>query len=266
MLSTTTASLQGIDFRFVSEQITAPTDWCFDEPHHIVVVHRSGRFRSMEIAFDRGPSGRTLPEVGDVWVIPAEHRYAALALGRTVEFCELTIPTGSLGDRELTPRIRHRDPLVHQLIERMRSMIDRTDVGARLFTESLAETLRLHLTDQLTLSNSRAPHRDLDPPARARLLEFLEYSLDSEITLDALAAHAAMTVADFSRAFTAAFHTTPYQFVLDRRIQRAKTLLATTFESVTDISAAVGFSSPSHFATTFKARVGVTPSAYRRNA
>src|SRR5690348_10722083 len=85
MLSTITTSAQGIDFRFVSEQITTPTDWCFEEDHHVVVVHRGGRLRSMEIEFERGPSGPHAPRVGDVWVIPAEHRYAALAHGRVVQ-------------------------------------------------------------------------------------------------------------------------------------------------------------------------------------
>lgn len=265
MLSNTTASVQGIDFRFVSEQIAAPTDWCFEETHHVVVVHRSGRMQSMEIEFDRGPSGRTVPQVGDVWVIPAGHRYAALAQGQTVQFCELSIPTVLLGDRELVPRIRHRDPFIHQVIERMSTVVDRTDVLGRLLTESLAEAMRLHLTDQFAVSRS-ARRSGLNRAARARLMEYLEYSLDSEITLAALAELTDMTVAEFSKAFTAAFNTTPYQFVLDRRIERAKTLLASTTLAITDISAAVGFSTPSHFATTFRSRVGVTPSSYRRNA
>ncbi len=70
--------------------------------------------------------------------------------------------------------------------------------------------------------------------------------------LAALAELAEMTIAEFSAAFTAAFGTTPYQFVLDRRIHRAKKLLATTEMSITDIGMDVGFSTPSHFATTFK--------------
>lgn len=265
MLSNTGFTAGGVDFRFVSERIAAPTDWCFEEPHHVVVVHRGGRMQSMEIEFERGPSGRTVPQVGDVWVIPAGHRYAALAQGNTVHFCELRIPTALLGDRELMPRIRHRDPLVHQLIERMGSAVGRTDVFARLFTESLAETLRLHLTDQFAVLRATRS-AGLSRAARSRLIEYLDDSLDSEITLTTLAELTDMTVADFTKAFTAAFNTTPYQFVLDRRIARAKTMLATTTVSITDISTAVGFSTPSHFATTFKNRVGVTPSDYRRNA
>ncbi|MBX8687370.1 helix-turn-helix domain-containing protein [Mycobacterium sp. 20091114027_K0903767] len=267
VLSNTAACGQGIEFKFVSEQISAPTDWCFEEPHHVVVVHRGGRVQSMEIEFDRGPSGPTVPQVGDVWVIPAQHRYAALVQGQTVQFCELSIPTPTLGDRELAPRIRHRDPLVHQVIERMGAVIDRDDVTARLLTDSLAETLRLHLVDQFAGGSARVQrHSGLSRQTRARLKEYLEDGLDSEISIAGLADLAGMPVAEFTTAFAATFHTTPYQYVLDRRMQRAKTLLITTTMSITDVGIAVGFSTPSHFATTFKSRVGISPSSYRRNA
>lgn len=267
MLSTVATSAQRIDFRFISEQITTPTDWCFEEPHHVVVVHRRGRVQSMDIEFDRGPSGPHTPRVGDVWVIPAEHRYAALAHGRTVQFCELLVPTAVLTDRDLVPRTGYRDRLMHQLVERMSSLADRGDVTARLLTESLAELVRLHLVDQFAGGSAcGSRRRGLDRLTRARLMEYLEYGLDSEISLAALAELAEMPVAEFSAAFAAAFGTTPYQFVLDRRMHRAKTLLATTTMSITDIAMAVGFSTPSHFATTFKNRVGMPPSAYRRHA
>ncbi|MBU8828934.1 helix-turn-helix transcriptional regulator [Mycolicibacterium goodii] len=267
MLSTITTSAQGIDFRFVSEQVTTPTDWCFEEDHHVVVVHRGGRLRSMEIEFERGPSGPHTPRVGDIWVIPAEHRYAALAQGRVVQFCELTIPTATLADRDLTARTNHRDPLVHRLIERMSTVADRRDVTARLLIEALAETVRLHLVDQFGGGAvRRSRRRRFDRLTRARLMEYLEYSFDTEISLAALAKLADMTVSEFSATFTADFGSTPYQFVLDRRIHRAKELLATTTMSITDIGMSVGFSTPSHFATTFKNRVGMPPSIYRRNA
>ncbi len=53
---------------------------------------------------------------------------------------------------------------------------------------------------------------------------------------------------------------------IEQRIQRAKVLLSATEASVTDIGAILGFSSSSHFATTFKQRVGVTPTVYRTHS
>jgi AraC family transcriptional regulator len=258
---------QGLGFSFVSERIAAPTDWCFSEGHHVLVVHRDGLLTSMESEFSAGPTGRTLPRVGDVWVIPAEHRYAALAKGDTVGFCEITIPTTALPAAELTPRIGQLDPFLHRLTDRLAGMAGRDDAMSRLMRDSIAETARLHIIDHYATPGApTSAARHLDASIRATLVEYLETNLDAEISLAAMAEYAEMTIADFGRAFSAAFGTTPHQFLIDRRINRAKTLLATGATSVTEISIAVGFSTPSHFATTFKQRVGVTPSAYRTAA
>ena len=128
-----------------------------------------------------------------------------------------------------------------------------------------AATTRLLIRDTYTTAPPPEPERDTLPPsARASIVEFLETSLDSDIHLESLARLAQMSVATFIKAFRAAFHTTPYHFLLDRRIDRAKTLLSSTRLSITEISAAVGFSTPNHFATTFRQRVGLTPRDFRR--
>ncbi|BBX90136.1 helix-turn-helix transcriptional regulator [Mycolicibacterium boenickei] len=260
-------STRGLSLRFATEQIDNTTDWCcFDDTRHLVFVHRAGRLRSMETDLDWGPSGRALPSVGDVWVVPAGDKCSSLVEGDTAGYCEIAIPDHLLGETTLVPRVKHHDPLIHQMVERIHAVADRDDALARLLTESIGETLRLLITDNYTeVTPSRTEHRTdgLDPAARSKLIAFLEDSMDSEITLEALAQQAKMSVGGFIKAFRAAFHTTPYQFLLDRRIERAKTLLQTTPRTVTEISAMVGFSTPNHFATAFRRRVGVSPSAYR---
>ncbi|BBX28777.1 hypothetical protein [Mycolicibacterium alvei] len=75
--------------------------------------------------------------------------------------------------------------------------------AARLLTESLAETVRLHLVDQFGDGAARAPRsRGFGRLTRAKLMEYLEHSLDSDISL-ALASLTEMTIAEFSAAFTA---------------------------------------------------------------
>jgi AraC family transcriptional regulator len=135
---------------------------------------------------------------------------------------------------------------------------------ARLLTHSMAETVRLLICEKYTAAApKRREHRAIDTRTRAALVEFLNDGLDSEIHLDALAQLAGMPVQTFISAFRRAFHTTPYQFLLDLRIDRAKTLLASTTQGVAEIAVSVGFSTPSHFATAFRKRVGISPSLYR---
>ncbi|MDF2583820.1 MAG: Transcriptional regulator, AraC family [Mycobacterium sp.] len=259
--------LQGLDFRFVAETVSAPTDWCFQEPHHVFVIHRRGDLTSMEIEFQNGPSGRVLPRVGDVWVIPAEHRYAALAQGAVVGFCEITVPVSVVGDRGLAPRVGYQDTLLHRLVERLAGQIHQDGAAATLFRQSLAQTLQMHIADHYP-AQPRLVHRDrsdrrLDRRDQQIIIDYLHSELDSRIDLDALAATVGMTATSFLSAFSAAFGTTPHQYLIEQRMERAKMLLSTTASSVTEISAILGFSSPSHFATTFKQRVGITPTVYR---
>lgn len=255
---------QGMNFSFVSERIATPTDWCFSEGHHVLVVHRDGRLKSMESEFSSGPTGRILPRVGDVWVIPADHRYAALATGDTVGFCEIAFPATALPSRQLTPRIGKLDPFLHRLTDRLAGLADRDDAMSRLMRDSIAETVRLHIVDSYTAEGAcDRSARDLDASTQNALVEYLETSLDADITLAEMADFAEMPPADFARAFSAAFGTTPHQYLIERRINRARRLLSAGTASITEISMSVGFSTPSHFATTFKQRVGVTPSAYR---
>ena len=100
----------------------------------------------MEIEFQHGPSGQCLPRVGDVWVIPAEHRYAALAQGSTVGFCEIVVPTSVFGDRGLSPRVGYQDILLHRLVERLAGQISQ-DGAADSVRQSLAQTLQLHIAE-----------------------------------------------------------------------------------------------------------------------
>lgn len=177
----------------------------------------------------------------------------------------MTFPPPLIGATPLRPVAGRRDPLLLHMIERIASTAGRPDLVSRLLRETLTDALRLHILDIYGEQPSppRQPRRTFDQAAQQRLTDFLRDSLDDEIDLPTLARVADMPVAGFRRAFARTFNTTPYQYVLAQRIEKSKTLLSTTTMSMTEISVASGFSNPSHFATTFKQRVGITPTAYR---
>jgi AraC-like DNA-binding protein len=78
----------------------------------------------------------------------------------------------------------------------------------------------------------------------------------------ALAREAHASRAHFVRSFKKAFGETPHQYLLRRRIERAKELLRNTPLSVTEVSLAVGFRSLGSFSTAFRQLVGESPSVY----
>jgi AraC-like DNA-binding protein len=97
---------------------------------------------------------------------------------------------------------------------------------------------------------------------RARDLADAHY--DDPLDLAALAQAANVSERHFSRSFRRAYGETPYQYLLSRRLERARHLLRSTDMQVAEICLAVGFTSVGSFTTTFRRRVGITPMDYRR--
>jgi AraC-like DNA-binding protein len=98
---------------------------------------------------------------------------------------------------------------------------------------------------------------------RARDLVDSRYA--EPLDLEALARTAHVSPRHFSRSFRRTFGETPYQYLLTRRIERARHLLRTTGLRVAEICLAVGFTSVGSFTTTFRRHVGVSPTTYRRD-
>lgn len=121
--------------------------------------------------------------------------------------------------------------------------------------------------------DSRASHLTVFPPlgdrARSRFAaatDYVEQNLDREIALSELASSVALSVSHFAHAFKAQYGVSPYRYIIERRIERAKGLLRTTDHTIASIAQRVGFSSQAHFGEHFAKVAGVTPSAYRRAA
>lgn len=105
---------------------------------------------------------------------------------------------------------------------------------------------------------------DLDELRRLRRArDRMDRDYAQPLDVPALARDALMSPAHFSRRFRAAYSETPYSYLMTRRIERAKTLLRNTNQSVTDVCFAVGCTSLGSFSSKFTELVGETPSAYR---
>ena len=69
---------------------------------------------------------------------------------------------------------------------------------------------------------------------------------------------------DITRQFKNKYNTTPYNFLIDLRIGRAKNLLVNSNKTLAEIANHLCFSSEFHFSNTFKQRVGISPSKFRK--
>ena len=84
------------------------------------------------------------------------------------------------------------------------------------------------------------------------------------LDVPALASTALMSAGHFSRQFKLAYGETPYNYLMTRRIERAKALLRRGDMSVTEVCMAVGCTSLGSFSSRFTELVGESPTAYRQ--
>jgi AraC family transcriptional regulator len=102
-------------------------------------------------------------------------------------------------------------------------------------------------------------------PQRLRLVEdLIEARLDTRLTVQDIADSLGLSAGFFCRAFQAAIGQSPHDHIIDRRVARARTLLADAALDLSAIALASGFASHAHMTATFRKRLGVAPRELRR--
>jgi AraC family transcriptional regulator len=168
---------------------------------------------------------------------------------------------------ELLPRFAIVDPLLEQLAVAITNALRDGTAEDGLYIDAIAQMMAVHLA-RTHSSRSRParllPERAISGSKMRRLIEFIEENLDGDLSLDGMAREVEISPLYLARAFKNAVGQSPHQYVLGRRIERAKELLRNTELPVVDVALSAGFSSQSHLSHWFLRSVGVSPAAYRR--
>lgn len=98
-----------------------------------------------------------------------------------------------------------------------------------------------------------------------RALAYIEATLGSKVAIRDMADLVALSKSHFRRAFKHSLGSSPMTYVAMRRVERAKIMMASTRQGLTDIALACGFADQSHFNRSFRRIVGVSPGLWRRN-
>jgi AraC family transcriptional regulator len=144
--------------------------------------------------------------------------------------------------------------------------------GGPLAAESLANLLAVHLIRHVQAHPPPTRRRcGALPQARLRaVVDYVEEHLDARPTLEQMAAVARLCPTYFASQFQRATGLPPHQYVIARRVERAKQLLQGGADlSLAEVAAHAGFSDQSQFSHHFKRILGVTPGQFRtriRNA
>jgi len=98
------------------------------------------------------------------------------------------------------------------------------------------------------------------------VLDYIDASLEGDLTVDHLASIACLSTFHFARAFKVAVGQSPHRYISDKRLERAKALLTGADRSLVDIALALNFSGQANFTRAFRQATGQTPGRYRRNS
>lgn len=170
---------------------------------------------------------------------------------------------------EIVPRFAMTDPLLEQLAVAIHVALRDGTAEDGLYIDSLAQMIAAHLARFHSVRSRpvRLASPDGIPGWRMRrLITYIEEHLDGNLSLETMAAQVDVSALYLARAFKVAIGQSPHQYVLARRLERAKELLRNTDMPIVDVALASGFSSQSHLSNWFVRLVGVSPAVYRRRA
>ncbi|MBY0459588.1 MAG: AraC family transcriptional regulator, partial [Gemmataceae bacterium] len=147
---------------------------------------------------------------------------------------------------------------VDEVLEGICETLWRNRGGTPAVTDALARAAVTHVFERY------APPKPTVPGWFQRAERFVGENLASPLSVEALAAAAGLSRAHFSRLFKRTCGLSPHEFVLRRRVDRARELLAREPGlTLAEVAAEVGFYDQSHFGARFREQVGLTPAAYR---
>lgn len=137
-----------------------------------------------------------------------------------------------------------------------------------LYIDLLAQALAVRLIETANGSTQRAESRKATLSVRQlrTLTEFIESNLDQKLHLADLASVTGVGVTRLKTLFRNSTGAPVHQYVILRRVEYARALLATTAMPVSEIAAAAGFSHQSHMASTMRRLLGQTPGDIVRQA
>jgi AraC family transcriptional regulator len=251
-----------------------PTVEVFHAPAGLVIVPPASEHRVCVHAGPpvRGTCGRQhfVNERGDVDLVPAgqsEHWHSEAAS----EWRVVTLPralltraaleVGRAGGSQLEARCQLRDPRIQHIVWALDAESEAGGPNGLLYAEALGLALAFHLLGRYAAP--ARPERGLSTAERKRVVDYVEAHLDRSLSLPILASVAGMSTSHFKTLFRRSMGLPVHEYVVQRRVQRAKELLLRAEIPAAEVAVASGFAHQSHMARCMRRVLGVNPTQLR---
>ena len=244
-------------------------------PDHEINIPITGNFTSRK----HTAAGRCRPDranPGNICIVPAGQPIAVQwreeVEGVTLSLSPSLLACAASGDDprtqvEIVETYGAEDQLIRQIGLALLAEALTSEPLGRLYAESLAQTLALHVIRHYSVSHRTTEmfRGGLSGYNLRRAKEFINEHLEQDLTLTRIADAVGLSQFHFARAFKLATNLTPQQYVTERRVELAKHLLREGDLPLVEVSARAGFKSQSHFTTLFRRFIGTTPKAWRQS-
>ncbi|WP_150133069.1 AraC family transcriptional regulator [Acidisarcina polymorpha] len=211
---------------------------------------------------------------GALWVMPQGCRHEvrfegpvegiALAF-EPVRFDHLVESAGGKCSTAIVQSLAASPPKIEHLMRALGHESQLPSTHDHFGLECIATAIALALSQHaraIAIESSKTGAR-LAPRQIRAVQSYVVENLDQRITLAELAGVAGLSSFHFLRAFKRSLGVTPGQYVLDLRMERARSLLMTSNLTVAEVGVRVGFDYSSHFTRAFRRAIGTAPSTFR---
>lgn len=149
-----------------------------------------------------------------------------------------------------------------QRFKRAESELTNQKLYYEVYVQSLINETLVYILRKIEAKDVKADNLNV-PSECAFVKRYIDLHFSEKITLDEIARKTFFSKFYIIHSFKKQYGTTPIQYLLDKRLTEAASLLENTNLSVTDITIGVGFSSASQLAKAFREKYGLTPQQYR---
>ncbi len=158
-----------------------------------------------------------------------------------------------------------RDLQLHQIAMLFLAELESDGMMGQLYVESLTQVLAIHLLRHYsTVTQTVTPrNRSLTHTQLQQAIDYIHSHLNGDLSLAELASIVNISPTYFASLFKQSIGIAPHQYVIQQRVEQAKSMLSKTDLTIADIASKVGFSSQSHLTHHFKRLTGMTPKQVR---
>jgi AraC family transcriptional regulator len=235
---------------------------------HLLKIHAGapvqGGCRSHRFVYRRGDVDLFPAGASDVWEEEQANtslilRLAPSLLRRAAE--DIGLDPDRAG---LAPRHQFRDPQIEHIAWALDAERRAGHPSGLLYTESLGLALAVHLLGRYPARDRSQP--GLSPRQLRRVTEYIEEHLDRDLSLARLAGVVGVSASHLKTVFRRSTGLPVHEYVVQRRVERAKALLLRGELPASQVALEAGFAHQSHMARWMRRVLGVTPTAVVRGS